>query len=183
MLDHAQMNKGDSSPLSFFYINAHSSKNRVQEILASNKWDIVFISESPWYQISRNHKTSSADDFTVMGTTANSAYQLFTACSNPKKRCYVSAYVHTKIMRSTTVNQRLDTYDNDCILSIDINDVNYTLVYNKPQFKGKPMKDLCGRAWARIDKPRVLVGDFNLHSPMWDAATINTTREAQSFVD
>jgi len=45
------------------------------------------------------------------------------------------------------------------------------------------MRTLCGPAWSLIDKPRVLVGDFNLHSPMWDAATINTTREAQEFVD
>jgi hypothetical protein len=63
----------------FFYCNVAKNHNRVHDILACNRWDVVFIVDSPWYCIGRNHRTSNKENFQVFGTVANEAYQLYTA--------------------------------------------------------------------------------------------------------
>jgi hypothetical protein len=176
-----RINLGGTSPaLKLFYANVHSSSKRMHSILASNKWDVIFITESPWYQIGSNHKASSLPGFAIMGTTANSAYQLFTAGKDPNKCCYVSAYIHTRIMKSTMVTHCLDIVNNPCIMALEIAGVIYSVVYNKPAFNNRVLTELYSLTFLE-NTPRTILGDFNIHCPTWDSGVTENSGVSNVF--
>lgn len=150
-----------------YYTNIHSSSIRLHELLSCNRWDVVFITESPWGVIGTNRKISNRPDFKVYGTTNNPNYQLYQANTNPLDRSYATAYVQKTLLQNHTVQTRPDLIKHNCILPLQIDDSIFYTIYNKPELHNNPIHLLCGLQYS-TDQPLFLLGDFNLHSAIWD---------------
>jgi ribonuclease HI len=154
--------------ISFMFCNIQFSGKKLRQLLDSGKWDVVFVADSPWYRIGTNKLIGKAPKFDVMGTVNNRSYQLYQACSNPHKQCYVSAYVKHEVVSAQRVKIRLDFVEDDSILALQIGECIYTIVYNRPADGGRTIiPKLNGLDFGQT--PHVIVGDFNLHHGAWDA--------------
>ena len=63
--------------LKFFYNNVCNNRERVHALLASSKYDVLALVDTPWYQIGANRLLSNKSGHAVFGTVNNSEYQYY----------------------------------------------------------------------------------------------------------
>jgi hypothetical protein len=158
----------DPSSSNMFYCNVAKNNHRLYTILACNKWDVLFISDSPWFKIGSDRKSADSPEFNVFGTTNNSVYQLFQS-RGPRDQCFVSIYVKRSFLTEHSVKPRLDLINHEAIMIIEIDHCLYTLVYNRPAYSNLSLIPKRIREIEfPLDFPSIIIGDFNLHSALWD---------------
>ena len=155
----------------FFYNNVSNNRERVHTLLASSKYDVLALLDTPWYPIGANRLLSSNDGHTVFGTMNNAEYQYYHPTGKLDEKAYVAVYIKKKLIPKFEIVQRLDVINSPFAMGIYIDDSLLICAYNKPPDKNNTMMHKI-MAIVPDDELMIIFGDFNTHAPLWDAAYV-----------
>lgn len=79
------------------------SGSKLHDLLASGNHDVIFINESPWYQVGINKLIGRAPDYLVMGSVSNQVYQYFHPVGNGQTKCNMSVYIKKAAMQHHSI--------------------------------------------------------------------------------